>query len=241
MKYIINADDFGRTKTVNEAIVYGFNNGYLDRTTIMVNMPYYEEAAKLSDLYGFKGRVGLHINLTSGVPLTDEIRKFDCFCNQDGRFNGRIFSDKQLQLYIPSNARSALKKEIETQIDSFLSHGFSCRHADSHGHVHTFPSLTRLIIHVLRNKSFESLRISLNVSVRPGLKLLAKQHTNRIINRFNLNKVDYFGPFSEVSNSKIISQTNGLTEIMLHPNVFDGDMQIGQGLHYCDINSQFRS
>ena len=61
MEYIINADDFGRTDTVNIAIVEGFKNGCLNSTTIMVNMPYFEEAVHLADMYNFKNKVGLQL------------------------------------------------------------------------------------------------------------------------------------------------------------------------------------
>lgn len=45
---IINADDFGYNQSVNRAIDECFKKKLINRTTIMVNMPYAEEAAVLA-------------------------------------------------------------------------------------------------------------------------------------------------------------------------------------------------
>lgn len=237
MKYIFNADDFGRTETVNEAIVEGFKNGCLDRTTIMVNMPCFEEAVQLSERYGFKDKVGLHINLTAGTPLTEKIKKCANFCT-NGKFNGLIFKNKRLQLFISKKEKLAVKEELEAQTKKYLSAGFTLKHADSHGHIHTFPSLLSLIITLLQQLNFCSLRLSLNVGIK-GFKLLYKYFINLNIKRLNRNDSDgvcYFCTFRDVKlQSNALISPKGATEIMLHPNIFEGDMQIGQGMHYSDI------
>jgi predicted glycoside hydrolase/deacetylase ChbG (UPF0249 family) len=239
MKYIINADDFGRTETVNQAIVEGFRQGYLDRTTIMVNMPYFAEAIRLSEEYGFKDKVGLHINLTSGEPLTDEIKQCPDFCT-DGLFNGKIFRDKKTRLFISHKEKSAIKAEINAQIEKYLNAGFTLKHADSHGHVHTFPAILNIVLISLAEYEFNSIRISLNLSIK-GSKRIYKSCLNKKINRFNKYhnmECRYFGACRETMKYlQIIDKELGLTEIMLHPNIFNGDMQIGQGLHYEDIES----
>lgn len=239
MKYIVNADDFGRTETVNEAILYGFQNGYLDRTTIMVNMPYFEQAVEMAEKYGFKDKVGLHINLTSGTPLTEEIKKCSDFCNNEGNFNSKIFKEKRLQFYISKKDKQAVNKEIEAQIQKYLENGFTLMHADSHGHVHTFLSLNRLVINQLKRYKFVSLRLSLNIGANKTKKTLKYIFINRQIINFNkqsfLRDYKYFGAFREVIQANKGTKRDFITEIMLHPNIFDRDMQIGQGYHYIDL------
>lgn len=237
MEYIFNADDFGRTQTVNRAITEGFLNGNLDRTTIMVNMPFFEEAVRLSEDHKFKDRVGLHLNLTSGEPMTEKIKHCSRFCT-NGIFNGRIFSERKIQLILDHEERHAVCEEITAQIDRFLRSGFILMHLDSHGHVHTFPSIFPLIIRVIKKKRFDSVRISLNVG-RPGLKNIYKLLVNSLLKSACgwHSATDYFGDFkSVICNSSWLDMKNGKTEIMLHPNIYDEDMQIGQGLHYSDIS-----
>lgn len=44
MKLIINADDFGLSKGINKGIIEAYQAGLISSTTIMINMPYAEEA-----------------------------------------------------------------------------------------------------------------------------------------------------------------------------------------------------
>ncbi len=44
MKLIINADDYGMSDTVNDAIIKGYQNGILSSTCIMANMPAFDDA-----------------------------------------------------------------------------------------------------------------------------------------------------------------------------------------------------
>ena len=77
MKLIINADDFGLSKSITDGIISGIIGGGITSTSIMANMPYakyaLEEAVKNNI-----NCIGLHVNLTVGKPilknenLTDE-------------------------------------------------------------------------------------------------------------------------------------------------------------------------
>jgi chitin disaccharide deacetylase len=40
----INADDFGLNSSVNKAIIEAFDNNYINSTTLMANMPGFDEA-----------------------------------------------------------------------------------------------------------------------------------------------------------------------------------------------------
>ena len=71
----VNADDFGLSHEVNMAIVEAFKKGLINNTTIMVNMPGFEEAVRLAEKYGFFDRVGLHLNLFEGKHLTEDIKR----------------------------------------------------------------------------------------------------------------------------------------------------------------------
>ena len=53
-KLIINADDFGISSSVNRAIVYAFSNNMITNTTLMVNMPYADEAVELEGKWIFR-------------------------------------------------------------------------------------------------------------------------------------------------------------------------------------------
>jgi len=236
MRYIINADDFGRTKTVNDAIMFGFVNGYLSRTTAMVNMPFFDEAVKISEEHGFKDKVGLHINITSGVPLTDDIKNYDLFCDEKGIFNGKLFDKKYMFSRLKKGERNALVKEIDAQIEKFFASGFTLLHADSHGHVHTFEAVSKIILKELKKYGFKSVRISRNIKVKGAKKAYKKLKNIKFMrfNRKNGSHCDYFDSYKVVEqNYDWLNREEGICEIMLHPNSYEGQgMQIGEGYRY---------
>ena len=67
---IVNADDYGLSLSRNEAVIHAFTQKMCSRGSIVVNTPYFEDAVKLAKENDLMGKFGLHINLTSGVPLT---------------------------------------------------------------------------------------------------------------------------------------------------------------------------
>ncbi len=241
MRYIINADDFGRTKTVNEAIVYGFDNGYLSRTTIMVNMPLFEEAVELAKQHGFMDKVGLHINLTSGVPLTDNIKSVKAIVDSNGYFNGGFFKNIRLRCLLMPKEKSAVIEEIKAQIEKYIDSGFTLMHADSHGHVHTFESLRKTTLKVLKEYQFKSVRISLNLGHNSSLlKRLYKKLVNHSFLKFlGVKKgVLFVGSLKDVLRNRCdIQNIDGECEIMLHPNYYKGNIYIGESLQYQSLDS----
>ena len=90
MQFIINGDDFGLSEEVNRAVADCFALGLIDRTTLLVNMPLSEAARELAASRGFLGRVGLHINLVEGRPLTVRCRENPVLCDENGLFAGRF-------------------------------------------------------------------------------------------------------------------------------------------------------
>lgn len=85
MQLIINADDFGMTKGVNKAILHLLSIGSLSSTSVMTNMPHYEEVEELNKIPGIG--IGLHFNLTQGMPVAD-IDSIPTLVNSKGEFMG---------------------------------------------------------------------------------------------------------------------------------------------------------
>ena len=68
MKLIVNADDLGFTRSINDSIVQCFSFGIVKSTTLMVNQQATEHAVSLIH-EGLIPEVGLHLNLTAGKPI----------------------------------------------------------------------------------------------------------------------------------------------------------------------------
>ena len=58
-KIIVNADDFGMSAEANRAIVEAFENNVISSTTLMTNMPGFDEACELAHRRRLLGKIGL--------------------------------------------------------------------------------------------------------------------------------------------------------------------------------------
>ena len=66
MNIIVNADDYAGSSTINKAIIELFNNGIVNSTSIMANMPAFDEAVELAHKYKITDKIGVHLVLTEG-------------------------------------------------------------------------------------------------------------------------------------------------------------------------------
>ena len=204
MKIITNADDFGLSEDVNRAIDIIINDGKIDRTTLMVNMPYTIQAVKMAKDGNYFSKVGLHINLIEGTPLTKDIKKTK-ICNKNGEFNGLFFKKLSHRLWINRNERYAVSKEIEAQIKRFIDFGFDTIHLDSHQHTHTNLSILFIVLRLAKIYGFKTVRLS---------------RINKKIMRYNKNNNQFFGSKLDFEKEKIWDEKkcrNTLIEVMIHP------------------------
>lgn len=223
MKIIINADDFGLNHDVNMAIVEAFDKGYITNTTIMTNMPGFEEAVQLSKDYGFFDRVGVHFNVFAGKPLFDGMKDVPLFCQNGEMTSYRFFHQSTIFEKVPmpfnGNIRKALSEEADRQVRRYINAGFTEMHFDSHGHSHTFPLVWNAIASVFKKYGFRTTRISLNLP-SSGFKWCYKSAINHTICK-SFKSSEYFasgsGFVAAIDAKKQIAQS---VEIMVHP-VYD--------------------
>ena len=69
-KLIVNADDFGFNKEITDGIIRCHQQGCVTSTTLMANMLAADYAADRSKTHTNLS-VGVHLNLTSGMPLSN--------------------------------------------------------------------------------------------------------------------------------------------------------------------------
>jgi hypothetical protein len=166
MPIVINADDFGLSGQVNQAIVGAFRAGWISSATAMANMPGIGEAADLVRSERLAGRVGVHLNLTQGEPLTARIRGEATLCGADGRFHAR---PRQLFRLTPDERR-AVADELRAQVLACRKLGFEPSHLDSHHHVHTSWDTGTIVIAIATELGVRMIRPAHNaghlISVR---------------------------------------------------------------------------
>ncbi len=220
---IRNADDFGKSEQVNRAILEAFEKGYIDRTTLMVNMPAAEEAVAEARTAGLTDRIGIHLNLTEGEPLTDAIKKNPLFCDSEGRFHAGFRSSTKNRLYMNRCARREIYMELTAQLQAYRDFGLDLWHIDSHHHVHTdYP-----IYHVIRKLSgeyeFTSIRQTRNLFTGVSVPIrLYKNLYNGSLKKICGETTDYFGSVQDLFHycqaiGGYDSLKDSYVELMLHP------------------------
>src|ERR1044072_973611 len=140
---IINADDFGRSQEINEAIIRAHREGVLTSCSLMVSGAAFEQAVDLAKAHPKLG-VGIHLVTVVGqsvlpqreIPtLVDEHQNFSNDPNRAG-----------LKYYFSSPARRELKKELAAQFAKFAETGLPFSHIDGHLHLHVHPVIFKIAI-----------------------------------------------------------------------------------------------
>lgn len=128
MKLIINVDDFGKSKSVNAAVIELMTIKAISSTTVMVNMPYADEAVKLLKIKDVS--IGLHINLTEGKCVANP-KSIPTLVDQNGCFFSKpLFLKKIKNKEIED---SDLETEIYAQYTKLKGIiGDNISHFDSH-------------------------------------------------------------------------------------------------------------
>tara|TARA_R110002072_G_scaffold228854_1_gene386073 strand:+ start:7359 stop:8201 length:843 start_codon:yes stop_codon:yes gene_type:complete len=132
---IVNADDFGITHSVNEAIVETFERGSVSSTTLMVNAGATDDAVNKARRHPNLG-VGLHFNLTLGQPVSD-INSVRTLVDASGDFYTR--GEIARRMLLRRINRMEIERELLAQFERIRALGLRPTHIDSHQHVHAFP------------------------------------------------------------------------------------------------------
>lgn len=222
IKLIINADDFGYSQLVNAAIVKAFADGLISSTTLMPNMPGFEDAVSLIHNKRIPANsTGIHLNLFEGNPLTEQMKECRVFCNEDGRFHG-----KRIPFSAPRHCLETVTQELENQIKKALDTGLTFTHLDSHAHRHTNWYVGKVVIVLARKYGFSAVRQTTNCGKSNWSRTLLRLLYNYRLG--SLRKTRYFGNIPDMIGAyqRIGSIVDGCTvEIMCHP-VFEEGGQV---------------
>ena len=224
---IINADDFGLTERCTRAIAEAFRQGLISSTTACANGDAIEEGYQIATRNGFVDRVGIHINLTEGVPLTEGIKADPFFC-ANGTFHGKINRLKKPDKETLAN----LETEVAAQIERLKNIGFPITHADSHHHIHTSVFLIGTIEKVLKRYGIEKIRLHRNFGPIRFYKRIVKNKFNKNLCNHGFKTTEKMGSLEDLQTMPEVAKAH-LTEIMVHPD-FDGVQVLIDRADYTD-------
>jgi len=142
-RLIVNADDFGLSKSVNEAVVRAHQEGILTTASLMVNEPGFDEAVKLAEENPKLG-VGLHLTLLMGHSALPP-DKIPGLVNARGEFSSSPVG-AGVNYFFKRSLRGQLRAEIHAQFEKFRATGLPLDHVNGHLHLHLHPVVFKILM-----------------------------------------------------------------------------------------------
>lgn len=228
LRLIVNVDDFGMSRGVNDAVFQLAGSSRISSTTILVNGEFLDDVPKLASLGQLE--IGLHFNLTRGRPISKE-DTVATLVDVSGRFHSlpellRRLTKFQISLF-------DIRRELRAQLDKFHELvGRPPSHIDSHQNIHKQPLVAAVLMifldvkevpyirmprrQVIRGKS-SIIKCGRSLGSRNGLRMLFLSILSR------LYSIKFCGPVGELYLTP--TQKTGLVRALVdgeRPNQIDG-------------------
>jgi hopanoid biosynthesis associated protein HpnK len=156
-RLIVNADDFGRSRSINEAVVRAHEEGILTSASLMVNETAFDEAVALARAHPRLG-VGLHLTLLCGhAALSRE--KIPGLIDDRGEFSDRPVS-VGLRYFLKRSLREQLRAEIHAQFKKFRDTGLPLDHVNGHLHLHLHPVILPMLLEAAETYGIRHMRLT---------------------------------------------------------------------------------
>ncbi len=141
-RLIVNADDFGRSPAINEAVARAHREGILTTASLMVAGDAFEDAVDLARAMPSLG-VGLHLTLVCGRAALSPDR-IPGLADQGGQFS-RHAAWAGFRYWAIGALREQLRAELESQFARFHATGLVLDHVNGHLHLHLHPVVFDLL------------------------------------------------------------------------------------------------
>ncbi len=202
MKLIINADDYGLSKSISDGIILGIREGYITSTSIMANMTWAEYAIQKALEYNIDC-IGLHINLTVGKPIL----KNDNLINNNGYF----YYNKE-QIENPKLTYQDAYNEIMAQVNAISNYSdgkLKIDHLDTHHHLMDNPNIKQAIVDISQK---------LNLPIRKYDNIQNIKCPDFLYKDFTINNVSIDSIKQMIEKYK---NDYVVVELMTHPGLMD--------------------
>jgi hopanoid biosynthesis associated protein HpnK len=177
-RLIVNADDFGRSHSINEAVIRAHGEGILTTASLMVNEPGLDEAVALAKQNSKLG-VGLHLSLLCGrAALSPE--KIPGLVNPRGEFSENPVATG-FRYFFQRGLQQQLRAEIHAQFEKFRATGLPLDHVNGHLHLHLHPTVFRILMDDAEKLGIRRLRLTqepfwMDVPLASGRRLYRSTH-----------------------------------------------------------------
>ena len=156
-RLIVNADDFGRSSAINDAVVRAHREGILTSASLMVNEPACNEAVALARENPKLG-VGLHLTLACGKSALPP-EKIPGLVNRPGEFGNQPVA-VGMRYFFNRGLQAQLRDEIHAQFETFRATGLPLDHVNGHLHLHLHPAIFCILMEDAASLGIRHLRLT---------------------------------------------------------------------------------
>jgi chitin disaccharide deacetylase len=214
-KLVVNADDFGFTRDVNQGIIEAHRRGILTATTIMSSGAAFDDAVRLARENPALD-IGVHLVLVGEPPFPITVAELI-----------RAVALGRIRIY----------EELSAQVQRVLDAGLAPSHLDTHKHTHLLPPVLNAVARISEKFKIPWVRRPFDFPIEPHSIPWQKRAVSkafgvvrarfeRVLAGHGCRWTDHFAGFqitgkfdaSDVA-ALIRSLPEGSTEFMCHPGV----------------------
>jgi hopanoid biosynthesis associated protein HpnK len=177
---IINADDFGASEEVNEAIIRAHREGILTSCSLMVTGAAFEQAVRLAKENPNLG-VGIHLVTVVGRSVLPHA-EIPALVDEQGNFSNDP-NAAGVKYYFSPSARRQLRKELAAQFERFHQTGLKLSHIDGHLHLHVHPVIFKTALKLGAKYGAKRMRVPTE-ELRLALNFDGRFRLRKIIHKF---------------------------------------------------------
>ncbi len=243
---IINADDFGYTRGVNEGIIRAHRDGILTSATLMANGAAFDDAVERAKANPKLG-VGCHLVLTGGKSVAPK-EEIPSLADREGRLPESLGA-LVTRISLGSVRSKDIETELRAQLEKIRRAGIELTHVDTHKHTHVHPRVMGAVGRVAREFGITRVRNPIE-DLADSWRTARTEHTGLVGNmaaccavrsvgswfqsiarKYGLRSPDHFlglaitGSVSARALCRLIDTLpDGRTEIMTHPGLCDAEL-----------------
>ena len=210
---IVNADDFGFTRDVNEGILAAHREGILTATTLMATGAAFDHAVQLARENPALD-IGCHLVLVGSEGFPPTVARL-----------AQALAQRRICVF----------DELAAQVNRIMAAGIRPTHLDTHKHTHLLPPVLDAVARISEKFGIPWVRrpfdlplsangISWPKRAAAGGMRLMRARFHRVLERHNCRTTDHFAGFQITGNydarelARLIRQLpEGSTEFMCHP------------------------
>lgn len=244
-RLIITADDFGLTKSINDGIMRSVNDGIVTSISMISAGEAFNDAVSLLHQHKISS-VGAHLALTEVSPVLARTST-SSIVTASGKFY-RHYINLLPRVFFHLASKREMYAELKAQIERILKTGIRIDHISSHEHIHIFPGLLEIFIHLSRefnipsirypHKEAANVRTSTNSIYKTAILSYLGHHMLTKLSKSGLKHTDHFsglinsGKLQEDALINIIrSLKDGTTELVCHPGKLGPEIESRYPFH----------